>query len=53
MEDIRELLGEEAFVHTVEHEWELTEAVRRCTGIDFSVRNCQRGRRRGDSFYAS
>ena len=37
--DIRELLGEEAFVHTVEHEWELTEAVRRCTGIDFSVRN--------------
>ena len=32
-------MGEEAFVHTVEHEWELTEAVAKCTGKDFTVRN--------------
>ncbi len=32
-------LDEEAFVHTVEHEWELTEAVAKCTGKDFTVRN--------------
>lgn len=37
--DIRDILGEEAFVHTVEHEWELTEAVAKCTGKDFTVRN--------------
>nr|WP_295277436.1 glycosyl hydrolase [uncultured Blautia sp.] len=37
--DIRDILGEEAFVHTVEHEWELTEAVAECTGKDFTVRN--------------
>lgn len=37
--DIRDLLGAEAFVHTVEHEWELTEAVVKCTGKDFTVRN--------------
>ncbi len=33
--DIRDVLDEEAFVHTVEHEWELTEAVAKCTGKDF------------------
>ena len=37
--DIRDVLDEEAFVHTVEHEWELTEAVAKCTGKDFTVRN--------------
>lgn len=37
--DIRDILGAEAFVHTVEHEWELTEAVAKCTGKDFTVRN--------------
>ena len=37
--DIRDILGEEAFVHTVEHEWELTEAVAKCTGKGFTVRN--------------
>lgn len=37
--DIRDILGAEAFVYTVEHEWELTEAVAKCTGKDFTVRN--------------
>ena len=37
--DIRDVLDEEAFVHTVEQEWELTEAVAKCTGKDFTVRN--------------
>ena len=36
---VRDVLDEEAFVHTVEHEWELTEAVAKCTGKDFTVRN--------------